>query len=314
MPSITQLEYLLAVDKHRHFGRAAKECHVSQPSLSAQIQKLEEDLQTIVFDRSKKPILPTIGGQRILDQARVIIREHKRLYDVIAEGEEISGDFNLAVIPTLAPYLIPIFVKDFSIKYPKVNLIINEYKTADILNMLVDDYLDAALLVTPLYDDRIIERSLFYERFYLYVNENHPFYKRKTIKEEEIETEDIWLLDEGHCFRDQVLKVCGLNKDHRPLSNVTFASGNLETLINLVRESKGYTLLPYLSTVHLEDHEKKNNLKSFSKKIPTREVSLIHSRSFLKEGIIEALEQSILDNLPSEIEKNKGKKLEIIDI
>lgn len=314
MPSITQLEYLLAVDKHRHFGRAAKECHVSQPSLSAQLQKLEEELDVIVFDRSKKPILPTERGKHVLEQARVIVKEHKRLYDIIRDDQEVTGDFKLAVIPTLAPYVIPLFVKEFSKRYPKVNLIINEYKTADIITMLVDDYLDAALLVTPLYDNRIIERVLFYESFHLYVNKDHSFYKRKTVKEDEIDGNDIWLLDEGHCFRDQVLKVCKFNSDKRPLKNVSFESGNLETLINLVRKSNGYTLLPYLSTLNLSKTERMENLKNFSNAIPTREVSLIHSRSFLKEEIIQAMEQVIVENLPEGVTTTKRKKYEIIDI
>lgn len=314
MPSITQLEYLIALDKHRHFGRAAKECHVSQPSLSAQLQKLEDELGVVVFDRSKKPILVTHKGEQVLEQARTIVKEHRRLYDVARESGQLKGELNLAIIPTLAPYIIPIFVQEFSSKYPEVRLKINEYKTEDIIRLLCDDYLDAALLVTPLYDDRIIERSLFYETFHLYVNSDHPLYKRKKIKESDIDSHDIWLLSEGHCFRDQMLKICSMSDQAKPLENVEFESGNLETLINIVRTSRGHTLLPYLATFYLNQHEKKNNLKDFSQNIPVREVSLIHSRSFLKEDIIDALEQTILDNLPEGLSTLKQKKFSIIDI
>lgn len=182
MPTITQLEYLLAVDNEKHFGRAAMDCHVSQPSLSTQIQKLEEELNVIIFDRSKKPIIATEVGLAIIEQARVVIHEHKKIHAIANQGsKEPRGKFDLAVIPTLAPYLIPLFVGEFSKNNPKVNLKINEYKTEDIVKLLINDEIDAGLLVTPLEDERIIERHLFYEPFHIYVSEDHYLSKKKIL-------------------------------------------------------------------------------------------------------------------------------------
>ena len=151
------------MDKEKHFGKAAKACHVAQPSLSMQIQKLEEELGTIIFDRSKKPIIATETGQEILNQAKTVLQEHRKLHDIANSSSlEIKGSFSLGVIPTLSPYLIPLFVGPFSKKYPNVSLKINEYQTHEIIKQLENDELDAGLLVTPLENDQIIERHLFF--------------------------------------------------------------------------------------------------------------------------------------------------------
>lgn len=314
MPTITQLEYILAVHRTKHFGRAAKECFVSQPSMSAQIQKVEDEIGIIIFDRSKKPILTTDVGEKFVEQAKIILREHKKIFDISKDEEEISGNFHLAVIPTLAAYVIPLFIQSFSKKYPKVDLKISEFKTEDIISSLYDDQIDGGLLVTPLYDEKIMEKVIFYEPFYVFTSKNHPFYQRKSIKDNELDVENIWLLEEGHCFRDQVLRICSLREKKKKLDNVTFNSGNLETLINLVRNENGYTLLPDLATKYLTNYEKKSQLKNFKKPIPTREVSIVYSRSFLKEPIIKALHQEIQINLPEHLKSLKKKSFEVVDI
>ncbi len=315
MASLTQLEYLIAVDKEKHFGRAAKLCGVSQPSLSTQIQKLEEELGIIVFDRTRKPILVTELGAKVVSQARTILKEHRRLLDIPHQtADELSGSFELAVIPTLSPYLLPHFLSDFALKYPKVKVRVNEYKTDDIIRKLENDELDAAILVTPLGNDQIIERHLFFEPFYGYLGAGHPLAKKKTLGEGDLLGDDLWLLEEGHCFRDQVLKVCSLERKNSILGNIEFSSGSLETLKNLVRSSQGYTLLPELAVLNLSDQERSNYVKRFQKPIPTREVSIAHSRVFLKEGIIDALEQTILKNLPKKIKSLKKKDIEVVGL
>ncbi|MBF0350447.1 MAG: hydrogen peroxide-inducible genes activator [SAR324 cluster bacterium] len=315
MLTITQLEYLLAVEKERHFGKAAQECHVSQPSLSAQIQKLEEELEVVIFDRSKKPILTTEVGKAILKQARIIIQEHRKLQTIVDQKAlEPSGKFELAVIPTVAAYLIPLFIGDFSRKYPQIDLRINEYKTEDIIKLVTNDEIDAGLLVTPLEDDRLIERHLFYEPFYCYLNKNHPLAKKKLISGDDLDSGDLWLLSEGHCFRDQVLKVCSMDRNKSVLPNIKFESGNLETLIKLVKSNSGFTLLPQLAVNGLSPTEIAEHIKKFKSPVPTREVSLVYSRSFLKETIITALEESILSNLPNQIKSLKIQNIEVVDI
>jgi len=314
MPTISQLEYILAVYKTRHFGRAADECHVSQPSLSAQIQKVEDELGVIIFDRSKKPIMVTDKGKLIIDQAKQVLKEHQKFFEINRETNVLSGSFHLGVIPTLAAYVVPLFIESFSQKYPHVTLKISEYKTQDIVSALYEDHLDAGLLVTPLYDKALIERKLFLEPFYIFASDNHELYKKKFVKDNELDANSVWLLEEGHCFRDQVIKVCSLRNKNPVLMNVSFESGNLETLINLIRKGRGYTLLPYLATLHLSEEEKRKNLKKFQKPIPTREVSLVYSRSFLKQEIIDALENEIVDHLPKDLKHFKSVQSEIIDI
>lgn len=315
MPTITQLEYLLAVDQEKHFGKASKLCHVSQPSLSTQIQKLEEELEVVIFDRSKKPIMTTDIGQEIINQAKIVIKEHRKLKDLAAiNSVEIKGEFKLAVIPTLSPYLIPLFIRSFSQAFPKIQLKVSEQKTQDIIKLLGNDEIDAGLLVTPLEDDRIIERHLFFEPFYAYVSEGHPLLKKKKLAENDLNTNQLWLLEEGHCFREQVLKVCSVDKRATVLENVEFTSGNLETLKHLVRKSNGYTLLPELAVLELNEKEAKSHIIPFTKPAPTREVSLVHSRSFLKESIIKAMEETIIASLPTSIRSLKKDHVSVIDI
>ena len=315
MISITQLQYIVAVDREKHFGKAAESCHVAQPSLSMQIQKLEDELGVVIFDRSKKPIIPTQTGLEVIQQAKRVLREHKKLEEVANLGiSEPRGDFHLGVIPTLSPYLIPLFIGEFSKRYPKVNLKINEYQTSEIIKRLMDDQLDAGLLVTPLEDDRLIERHLFFEPFYAYVAESHPLSKRKILTEEDMDDNNLWLLEEGHCFRDQVLKVCALDRRNAALGNVEFAGGNLETLKNLVKRNSGYTLLPELALCELSKTEIKNHIRKFRKPVPTREVSLVHSRSFLKEKVINAMEDLILKSLPRNIRSLKKSDIDVVEI
>lgn len=315
MASITQLEYLLAVARTRHFGKAALLCHVSQPSLSAQIQKVEEELEVVVFDRSKTPIIVTDAGKDLIEQAKVVLREHKKLKYIAGLGSSApKGDFQLAVIPTLAPYLIPMFIGTFSKDFPKVRLKVNEYKTEDLIRLLANDEIDAGLLVTPLGDDRLIERHLFFESFHVYASEKHEFSKMKSVSENDLLAKDLWLLEEGHCFRSQVLKICSLDRKGSVLPNVEFESGNLETLKNLVRKSNGYTLLPNLAAKDLSQQEFKKYVRPFQRPVPTREVSIVYSRSFSKETIINALEKSILQTLPSDVRSLKKRDAHVIDL
>ena len=315
MPSITQLQYLVAVESEGHFGKAAELCNVSQPSLSTQIQKVEEELGVVIFDRSMKPILTTEVGKEILAQAHKVLREHRRVYDLAHQSSlEPRGDFHLAVIPTLAPYVIPLFIAEFSRRFPKVHLRINEYKTEDIIKLLLQDKLDAGLLVTPIGNERLIERHLFFEPFYAFVSSDHPLASRKFLAESDLSSDNLWLLEEGHCFRDQVLKICSLERKKSLLENIEFAGGNLETLKNIVKRGGGYTLLPELAVHDLAAEEKQLYIKRFKKPTPTREVSLIHSRSFLKEAIIEGLETIVLENLPRSIRSLKRQDVDIIEI
>ena len=313
MRSITliQLSYIVAVQQTRNFGLAAKKCFVSQPTLSMQIQKAEEELDVVLFDRSKKPVEPTTIGIKLIKQAHTILQEFSRLEEIVhSERGEIEGKFSLGVIPTLAPYLLPIFLEEFVRQYPKVHLVIEELQTHQIIKKLGDDLLDAGILVTPLKNKQILENPLFHEPFVIYLSPKHPLYARKNVSAWDLNLDDIWLLNEGHCFRDQVLEICKRAKGTQKSSihqNLIFESGNLETLKGLVDQNFGYTLLPYLATLKIPEVEKKKKLKPFKSPAPYREVSLVYSRSFLKQGIISALESMIQKCIPEELQGKNAK-------
>lgn len=312
--TLTQLEYVLAVNKFKHFGKAAESCFVTQPTLSMQIQKLEEELQVTIFDRSKSPIQATDEGMDIIEQARVIIQEEKRLFSIIEENKgEVSGDFKLSVIPTLSPFIIPLFVHDFIKNYPKVNLQIKENKTEEIIELLKNDEIDAGILVTPLNEKKIEERSLYYEPFYLFTSNAHPLSKKKKVREEDLNIEEIWMLNKGNCFRDQVLNICQNRKKLNISNPINFESGNFETLKNMVLQGNGYTLLPQMAVDQLSPAHKKLT-RPFYKPIPTREVSLVYSKNIVKEKILNALEEEILASVPEELRQFRKRDQQIIEI
>lgn len=311
--TLTQLEYVLAVYKHKHFGKAAESCFVTQPTLSMQLQKLEDELQVTIFDRSKSPIKPTEDGILIINQAEKIIHEQKRMFSIINETkEEITGDFKLAIIPTLSPYILPLFIQSFVKNYPKVNLQIEEAKTEDIIEMLKKDEVDAALLATPLHEKHIVERVLYYEPFYLFVSGKHPFYKKDKIKEEELDIDEIWLLNKGNCFRDQVLNICSQGDFKKQNNPINFESGNFETLKNMVLKGFGYTILPHMAAKQLAPAHKKY-VKPFKAPVPTREVSLVFSKDCLKQRTIDALEEEILGYIPDDLRGIKKSELQVIE-
>ena len=313
MITLTQLEYILAVAKHGHFGKAAKECHITQPTLSQQIQKLETDLGTVIFDRSKKPILLTDAGSKLIEQAKVILTEVHKFSDLASqEPNTISGELSLGVIPTLAPYLLPLFLKDLSKKFPKLNLTVREMQTERIVEALENDRLDVGLLATPLNISQIEEYPLFYEPFYLYVATDHPLAKRSRIKQTDLKSEDIWLLTEGHCLRNQVLEICSLSKVGNHKKQVDFESGSIETLERLVDANGGYTLIPELALPFSKS--KKAVVQSFERPIPSRQVGLVYRRKQHKLQMIEALGEIIIASLPEEIRKLREKDLNVLEI
>ncbi|MBW2383777.1 MAG: LysR family transcriptional regulator [Deltaproteobacteria bacterium] len=300
--TLTQLEYLIAVDDHRHFGKAARACHVTQPTLSMQLQKLEDELGVIVFDRSRSPALPTQDGARILEQARQVLRESRRLEEVARRTrDELAGDFRLAVIPTISTYLLPLFLESFTHDYPSVNLVLEETKTDDIIERLKDGEVDAGLMATPLHDDELVERAVFYEPFHLFVSSDHALANKGSVTQRDLDLDEIWLLDKGNCFREQVLQICaereGTSEMH---GQIRFESGNLETLKNMVLSSGGYTVLPHLAVGQLSGAQRKL-VRHFEPPIPTREVSLVCRRSVLGARVVDAIEEEILRVLPREL-------------
>ena len=290
--TITQLSYVLAVAEHQNFTKAAEKCFVTQPTLSMQIQKLEDQLDILIFDRSKKPIELTEVGKKIVNQARNIVNESHRIQDIVDQQKGfIGGEFKLGIIPTVMPTLLPMFLKNFIKKYPKVKLKIEELTTEEIITRINDGHLDAAIAATPLENDSIKERVLYFEPFMAYIPQNHRLNSKKTISTDDLDIEDMLLLEDGHCFRDGVINLCRAFKDQND-EHFQLESGSIETLVKLSNEGLGVTLLPYLHTLDINE-KTKINLKKFDAPSPAREVSIIYHKSELKMQIIEALQEVI---------------------
>ncbi|KAB1067384.1 LysR family transcriptional regulator [Tamlana haliotis] len=290
--TITQLYYVLAVAENQNFTKAAEKCFVTQPTLSMQIQKLEDQLEVQIFDRSKKPIELTEVGKKIVTQARNIVNESYRIQDIVDQQKGfIGGEFKLGIIPTIMPTLLPMFLKTFIKKHPKVKLKIEELTTEEIITRIKEGHLDAAIAATPLEDENIKERVLYFEPFVSYIPSGHRLYTNNKIDVSDLDVDDMLLLEDGHCFRDGVLNLCKVFKNHID-DKFQLESGSIETLIKLSNEGLGMTLLPYLHTLDIKSNEAKN-LHYFNEPTPAREVSIIYHKSELKMQIIEALQDVI---------------------
>jgi len=308
--TLTQLEYLVAVDTHRSFAKAAKSCFVTQPTLSMQIKKVEEELKVLVFDRSKKPVVTTEMGIQIINQARIVLQEAGRVQEIIQnQKDEIRGELHVGIIPTLSPYLLPLFITKFIEKYPEVTLVVEEILSSEIIKKLKDDRLDVGILVTPLNEKSIVEFPMFYEKFFIYMSTKHPLFTKQQINLQELDFSEMWLLQEGHCFRSQTLNICAEKKMEN--TRLRFESGSLETLKRIVEKQFGYTFLPELATVDMEPSRLKY-LKSFPTPEPIREVSLITHRSFIKKRLINLLFNEIKAHIPPHLlDKNRGRIIKV---
>ena len=290
--TITQLHYVLAVAEHQNFTKAAQKVFVTQPTLSMQIQKLEEELEVQIFDRTKKPIELTETGKMIVQQARNIVNESDRIKDIVDQQKGfIGGLFRLGVIPTVMPTLLPMFLNNFIRKYPKVKLKIEEMHTEAIIERLQEGHLDAAIAATPLEIPTIKEQVLYYEPFVGYIPPGHRLHSRKEIEATDLDLDDILLLEDGHCFKDGILNLCKATRNSGE-DRFQLETGSFETMVKLANEGLGMTLLPYLHTIDMKESEQKN-LRMFAAPSPAREVSLIYNRSELKMQIIEALRSTI---------------------
>lgn len=294
--TISQLTYVLAVAKHQNFTIAANHCSVTQPTLSMQIQKLENELQTTIFNRKKKPIELTPVGEKIVKQAQKILDESNRMIDIIEQEKGyIGGEFTLGIIPTVMPNLLPLFLKIFSRKYPKVKLIIRELSTEKIIKNLIDGQLDMGIAATPIENSNIEERILYYEPFVGFIPSEHRLYSDKKIKADDLDIDEILLLEEGHCFKNNVINLCNASLSNQKSTSFRLESGDFNTLINLSKEGMGMTLLPYMQSLYINSEDKKY-IREFINPAPAREISIIYSKTQLKIHIIEAL-KNVIDSV-----------------
>jgi len=299
--TLTQLSYIVAVERYRHFATAAEKSFVTQPTLSMQIHKLEEDLGVKLFDRSKSPVVPTAIGKQIVSQAKIILRDAKRIEDLAnLNGDELRGTFRIGVIPTVAPYLVPMFLREFMQKHPLVELVFEEALTKEILNGLAEDRIDVGILATPVEVRQIFEEDLFTEPFVGYLSKSHPLRGKAKLSLGDLNRTNIWLLNEGHCFRDQAVKICKEVKDS-PKASIRFESGNLETLKKLVEQNFGMTLLPWLAIQNLDKNSSETGIIEFAEPVPSRKIRLVYSRKYLKKNLVQALLQEIKASIPESL-------------
>lgn len=297
--TIQQLEYILAVDQFRHFVKAAEHCRVTQPTLSAMIQKLEEELGVKVFDRSMQPICPTPIGVKILHQARIIIAQAGQVKEIINEEKQsLTGTFRLAVLPTIAPYLLPRFFPQLVEKYPDLDIRVTEMKTQEIQQALHAGDLDAAIIATSLEDASLVETTLFYEQFYGYISRKEPLFKHEVVRTSDITGERLWLLDEGHCFRDQLMRFCQMNavKMHQ----MAYRLGSMETFMRMVESGKGITFIPELAVLQLTS-EQRELVRPFAIPRPTRQIVLITNKDFVRRNLLTVLQKEMQAAVPKEM-------------
>ena len=305
--TFVQLQYIIAVDTFRHFASAAKHCFVSQPTLSMQIHKAEEELGVKIFDRSKQPVIATELGAELIEQARKIIAEKNVLDEMVHRKKGmITGELKIAIIPTLAPYLLPLFVQQFTDKYPLVRLVINELTTEHILAQLRSGKVDMAILVTPLLEPGIKEHVLFYEELLAYVSKKNAAYKKTYMLPQDIDPDKLWLLEEGHCFRSQIVNLCELRKAGKESGHFEYEAGSIETLRRMVDMNDGITILPELATLGMTQKQL-NQIRYFKRPAPMREVSIVVHRDFVKKRLIEILREEIIASLPEKTLANKNK-------
>lgn len=297
--SIQQLEYIVAVDTWRHFQTAADKCFVTQPTLSMQIQKLEDEIGFKVFDRNRKPVVPTKDGEKIIAQARKILFEYQRLNEQVSEIKgELEGELRLGIIPSVAPYLLPLFLKNFLDRYPTIRLKVDEIKTGNMYRMLRQGELDVAILSTPINETGFNEELLYIEEFLVYVSPNEELHKHVELAVDDIAGSSIWLLEDGHCLKDQLVNFCSISSKGSASNRFNYQAGSIETLKRMVDLHGGLTFIPKLATQNFSGSENQN-IRPFKVPVPAREVSLITCKDGGKLKLISVLKKEIKDAISS---------------
>ncbi|MEQ8909838.1 MAG: LysR substrate-binding domain-containing protein [Vicingaceae bacterium] len=310
--NVQQIQYVLAVAELRHFERAAEKCFVTQSTLSTMISRFEDELGIQIFDRKKKPVALTTEGATLLEQLKKINKEIEQLKELGQEIKgEVRGNLTISVIPTIAPFLLPLFLQDFAAKFPNLNIVVKEQTTAEIMRQLKSRDLDIGIISIPVKDEDIEEIKLYDEPF-LYYDAGHEL--KQTVSPESLETTNLCLLEEGHCMRTQVINLCDLHKTNlKNLLNFDYKAGSIDSLLRFVKVNGATTLLPYLATTEFTKTERKH-LSSFSDPIPFRSVGLVVHRHFVKDQILEKLKVEVLDKVAPLLPKRELKGEELLPV
>lgn len=302
--TLQQLEYVLAVDRFRHFAKAAEYCRVTQPTLSAMIQKLEEELEVRIFDRTRQPVCPTPAGTRIIAQAQQVLMQAGHIKELIAEEKHsLAGSFRLGILPTIAPYLLPRFFPQLMKKYPQLDIRVVEMKTNDIQAALRTGEIDAGIVASLAGMEEFRQYPLFYEQFYAYISRESKLWGSQTVRTADLANEELWLLDEGHCFRDQLVRFCQLETART--SQLAYRLGSLETFMRMVENGKGITFIPELAVLQLAETQREL-VHPFAIPSPTRHIVLLTGKEYIRLHLLETLMYEITATIPPEMLRLKA--------
>lgn len=297
--TIQQLEYILAINKFRHFAKAAEYCRVTQPTLSMMVQKLEDELGVKLFDRSSQPVRPTSAGMKVLEQAQRVLYQASLIKDIVTEEKEsVRGSFRLAVLPTIAPYLLPRFLQHLAEEHKDLDIRIQEMQTAPTLSALLKGEIDAAIIANQPIESELQGHFLYYEEFFGYVSRNEPIFEKDKIRTTDINDERLWLLDEGHCFRDQLMRFCQRKKAR--VNQAAYRFGSLETFMHMVESGYGMTFIPELATLQLSQ-EQQEMVRPFTIPKPTREIYFVTRKDFIRHSLSKILMEHIQEAVPKDM-------------
>lgn len=305
--TLQQLEYVVAVDKYRHFVKAAESCGVTQSTLSSMIQKLELELDMQIFDRNVHPIAPTISGEQIISQAKVLLYNASQLKEmVLSEKGQERGEVKLGIIPTVAPYILPKLFKSIHEKYPHITLMASEARTANLIQRLERAELDMALLATPLNSSTLLEIPIYYEKFVAYISPSEPLFLQKQVETHHFPSDHLWVLEEGHCLRNQVMNICEQKSEYSAI----YEAGSIDTLVKIVDENGGYTIIPELH-VELLRRCQQRNIRKIVNPEPVREISLVVRQDFVRERLLNIIAECIRNIIPDQMIDPRLKKYAI---
>jgi len=297
--TIQQLEYILAINKFRHFAKAAEYCRVTQPTLSMMVQKLEDELGVKLFDRSSQPVRPTSAGMKVLEQAQRVLYQASLIKDIVTEEKDsVRGSFRLAVLPTIAPYLLPRFLQHLAEEHKDLDIRIQEMQTAPTLSALLKGEIDAAIIANQPIESELQGHFLYYEEFFGYVSRNEPIFEKDKIRTTDINDERLWLLDEGHCFRDQLMRFC--QREKARVNQAVYRFGSLETFMHMVESGYGMTFIPELATLQLSQ-EQQEMVRPFAIPKPTREIYFVTRKDFIRHSLSKILIEHIQEAVPKDM-------------
>lgn len=305
--TLQQLEYIVAVDEHRHFVRAAESCGVTQSTLSSLIQKLETELDVVIFDRACHPIEPTALGREIIAQARVVLYNASQMEELVSTHKEMAvGNISLGVASTIAPFILPRLFSYMQKNHPDVVLHVEEARVETLKAKLQRAELDVAILAMPVAEDNLLEIPIFRERYVAYVSSECDLYNSMELDTQTLRADDIWVLGESYCPNVEQFPFCV-----RDISSVSiYAAGSIETLMRIVDENGGYTIIPELQLQLMSDASR-NNVRELYNPVPGREVAFVVRRDFVRQRMLNILADAIKSIIPDEMIDERLKKFAI---